>query len=92
MSADVSEAPRGPIPDDCAGPKLDSLRSVRKEIGVVYRLLKKREITPGEAHVMVTVLSKQMDSLIDRRESVWLPRVKELWREKEARTQPATPH
>lgn len=84
MSADASEAPRGPMPDDCVGPRLDSLRAVRREIAVVYRLLKQRKVTPGEAHVMVTVLSKQMDALIDKRDSVWLPRVKELWRDREA--------
>ena len=86
--ADTSEAPRGPMPDDCPGPKLESLSAVRREIAVVYRLLKRREVTPGEAHVMVTILSKQLDALIDRRDSQWVPRMKQLWREREAAKQP----
>lgn len=89
--ADENEAPRE-CPDDCAGPVLEKLRDVTKEVAAVYRLLKKGHLEPGRGHVMLTALGIQLKALQDRRDSLWTKRAEKLWEEREQRQQQQEPN
>jgi hypothetical protein len=78
-----------PPPDDCEGAQLETLRDVRKAVASCCRLLKAGHLDPQRAGVLMNGYAVLLKSLQDARDSKWLPRVKQLWAEKQkAQSQP----
>jgi hypothetical protein len=88
MSSDVSEAPP-PCPDDCEGARINTLKQVRQEIAKACRLIKAGKLDAQRGGVLMNGYALMLKALIDQRDSRWMPRVKELWRDRETAKQPA---
>lgn len=88
MAIETSDAPP-PCPDDCEGARIETLKQVRGEIAKACRLIKAGKLDAQRGGVLMNGYALMLKALIDQRESRWMPRVKELWREREAAKQPA---
>ncbi len=84
--------PAGPDYEDCPGSQLETLRDVRRALAQTCRLLKAGHIGHQRAAVLINGYASLLKSLQDARDSKWLPRVKELWREREAQKQQPEAH
>ena len=91
MSAEGSETPP-PCPDDCEGARINTLKQVRQEIAKACRLIKAGKLDAQRGGVLMNGYALMLKALMDQRDSRWMPRVKELWREKEARAQQPEAH
>lgn len=74
-----------PCPDDCEGARMETLRHVRDEIAKACRLIKAGKLDAQRGGVLMNGYALMLKALMDQRDSKWLPRVKALWRDKEAR-------
>lgn len=91
MSADGSEAPP-PCPDDCEGARIETLKHVRAEIAKACRLIKAGKLDAQRGGVLMNGYALMLKALIDQRDSKWMPRVKELWRERASAKSAAEAH
>lgn len=83
MTTETSDTPP-PCPDDCEGARLETLKHVRAEIAKACRLIKAGKLDAQRGGVLMNGYALMLKALIDHRDSRWMPRVKELWREREA--------
>lgn len=88
--ANESDTPPA-VPDDCEGPRLENLFQVRKALAQAARLIKAGKLPSERAGNYVNALTSLAKVMQDARDSLWLPRVKELWRDKQEK-QPEAPH
>jgi hypothetical protein len=85
--AETSESPP-PCPDDCEGARIETLQHVRREIAKACRLIKAGKLDAQRGGVLMNGYALMLKALIDSRDSKWLPRVKAMWKEREATKQP----
>lgn len=91
LSGKLTHPPPPPDPD---GIELRGLGDVQREMSKVYRDMRKGRVLDETGARLINALNCIAGVMQDARDSKWLPRVKELWREKEARQQPqpTVPH
>lgn len=70
------------------GRKLDNLAEIRRALKFVCRRIEAGTLEPKVGNALVFALNTLAGLHIDARDSKWLPRVKELWREREQAKQP----
>ena len=83
MAADETPTPPG-AELDCDGPDLSNLPNTIKALAAAARLIKAGRIPTERAGSYVNALTSLVKAYQDQRDSKWLPRVKEMWREREA--------
>ena len=93
--ADAVDEIEGPGGDE--GVPLRTLGDVEREMEKVYRAMRKKRITTERGNGLTQTLTNLASIKQDARDSRWLPRVKELWRDREAAkapkpVEPAVPH
>ena len=69
--------------EDCVGAKLESIREVNKALAATIRLIKAGHLGHQRGAVLINGYATLLKSLQDGRDSKWLPRVRELWAERE---------
>ncbi len=88
MASDEKEQPTGVSQatelEDCPGSKLDTIREVNRALAAALRLIKAGHLGHQRGAVLVNGYATLLKSLQDARDSKWLPRVREMWREREA--------
>lgn len=89
--SDENEGPT-PVPDDCEGPRLDTIREVMKEMAATARLIKRGHLDAQRGGVLTNLYGAMLKGLQDQRDSKWLPRVKQLWAEKQQKAQQPEAH
>lgn len=81
--ADASEDSPG-VPDDCDGPDLSTLPKARRALAAACRLIKAGKLPSERAGSYVNALTSLVKAYQDQRDNVWVTRMKEIWREREA--------
>lgn len=72
-------------PPDPDGIELDGLGDVQREIAKVYRDMRKARIDSDDGSRLVNALNVLKGVMTERIDRKWLPRMKEMWRENEAK-------
>lgn len=91
MESDEIPSPPG-VDDDCPGPDLSSLPKAIRALAAACRLVKAGKIPSERAGTYINGLTSLVKAYQDQRDSKWLPRVKEMWAERQKAQQPEAPH
>ena len=70
-------------PPDPDGIELRGLGDVQREMAKVYRDMRKARVPSEDGARLINALNCLAGVMQDARDSKWLPRVKELWAERE---------
>jgi polyhydroxyalkanoate synthesis regulator phasin len=94
--ADASEDSPG-VPDDCEGPRLDTLKRARQALEAACRLIKAGKLPTERAGTYVNALTALVKAHQDARDSKWTTRAAVMWQERESQrkqtnARPAPPH